>query len=121
MSRKGTPSGSRRINGLRAGVYPLSTLVAAFALAACVPAGPVVRQVDDGVIAMGVFDTGGNGELVSVGMGPGLIVTGAADATDARRAIHAFCGSTTPFNPEADSDPLRLNPETGAYEMPGSC
>jgi hypothetical protein len=95
-------------------------LAAALVLAACVPAGPVVRQVDDGVISMVEFDAGG-GPMVDVGVGPGLIVTGAADATDARRAIHGFCGNTTPFNPDADSDPLRLNPDTGDYEMPGTC
>ncbi len=83
--------------------------------------GPVVRQEDNVLIGMNVFDTGDNGELVDVMMGPGLSVTGAPNDTEARRAIRAFCGNTTPFNPDADTGPMRFDRSTGEFTMPGTC
>lgn len=85
------------------------------------PAGPVLRHVDGGVVKMGMFDTGTGVELPDLATGRGLIVPRAADAADAGRAFRDFCGGTTPFNPVTDSDPPRLNPETGARGMPGPC
>lgn len=95
-------------------------LVAVAPLSACMPAGPVVRQVDDGVISIVEFDAGG-GPMVDVGVGPGLIVSGAADAAAAQAAIAAFCADVAPTAAAVARAPVRLNPDSGHFEMPGTC
>jgi hypothetical protein len=94
-------------------------LAAILVMAACTPAGPVVRE--EAEVPQLIVHSPDAGGLVDVGLVPGLVVSGAADATEARRAIHDYCGNTTPFNPDADTDPLFRDPDTGEFSMPGTC
>jgi hypothetical protein len=99
----------------------LATLLLAGCVGTGTPVtGPVVQAVADAPLLEYRVDASGNGAMVDAGTGPALVVSGAADATDARRAIHDYCGNTTPFNPDADTDAMWQD-AGGRYVMPGAC
>jgi hypothetical protein len=109
--------------------------VAALVLpAGCAPPGPVVRQAEDAQVrVIRGDDVQRTRRAARQGtdtprFGPALVVSGAADFAEARRAIHVFCGYATAFDPEARGDMMyqvTVNPDAttaiGDFVREGRC